>query len=137
MIDLKKLFDLKYIFDSNPGFNFKFTIPALIIFGLMMAAAIILSWRIKQKRLEKVKIGLIRLLATTGVFGLLLLFFRNQGIMFFSTRILWIILFLVFLFWLVRISWYILRVMPKEVRQEQKKNEFEKYLPRIKRGSSK
>lgn len=123
---------MQYLFNLNPGYQFKFAIPVLIIFALMIIVAILIRWRMKRQDRQdwqKIRANLVNLFLTTGIIGLILLFFRIEGISFFSARFWWVILLLVFLIWLIMIAWHGLKILPKELKKKKEEEEFRKYLP--------
>ena len=64
-----------------------------------------------------------------GFFGLALIFFRFEAIPYLGSRLMLLILFLVFLIWGILIIYYWLRIMPREIKKKKEKENFEKYLP--------
>ena len=128
--DLKKLFDTGYIFESAPSAEGLYKYLA-ILFGLFIifAFALIIKSKKQNEVLKKLYSKAINLLLLGGFFGLILVFFRWQGIPYLSSRLLLLVLFLIFLLWLLRIMWYKFKILPKEIEQYNKRKIFEKYLP--------
>lgn len=67
---------------------------------------------------------------TFGILGALLLFFALQEIPILSSRSLWALLTLGALIWGIAIFIFFLKVPREITRERQKKEEFEKYLPK-------
>ena len=80
---------------------------------------------------------MFNLLLTCGVIGLILVLFRYQQIPYFGNRLMYLLLFIVFIIWGGWILFYKMVVMPKEINKEKEKENFQKYLPRQKAGMSK
>lgn len=127
-IDFSKLSDKDYILQTSPDPTglYKYL---LIIFGLMFVAAFILIFKKPKEVYRKLYSKLIGLLLIVGLSGLALVFFRWQAIPYLNSRLLFVILVFIFLLWLSSIIYYYLLILPKEIKQKQKKENFEKYLP--------
>lgn len=132
MIDFKKLIQPSYILDSQPR-QFQFLLPAVIIFGAAVIASILIWIFLKTSKApykEKIKSAISNWLLWLGISGLILVFFRWQEIPYLSARILFEILFLVFLIWLGFILKYLIFNYKKDKDNFAERMRFEKYLPK-------
>jgi hypothetical protein len=132
--NLKNLLSFKYWFNLTPEPFLSFTLNALyIFFGALLIlglAARVVAGRMKQNAvLKKSYEKFYHLLATMGVFGLILLFFRQQQVVFLSAPFWLIIWLIVLLVWLAFVLRYVLVKAPKLREQMALKNELKKYLP--------
>jgi len=71
-----------------------------------------------------------RLLLITGLLAFLELFFVYEQVPILSMRLWFLILFILFVEWLVRLTVFAVHDYPKIKRQEEEKARFEKYLPK-------
>ncbi len=131
MIDFQRLIDFQYLLDPRPTYNFEFTWPVLIIFGIIFLAGIILATPIGKRFVWSNRIG--QWLRWLGFLGLVLLFFRYQGIPFLSIRIYYYVLVLAFLAWLSVIIRDLKQVKVKHSEEIKRQETYDKYLPRPKR----
>jgi len=133
-IDIKKLFDIGYIFEKVPDTSgaYKYLI---FLFGLMILLAV-LAWfgygRLKKKLplWEKMETRVFNIFFYIGITGLLLIFFRWQAIPFLGSRFFMILLALVFIIWGLYIIYFRLRVLPSKIADFEREKNFKKYLPR-------
>ena len=73
-----------------------------------------------------------RLLSTTGLLGLLFLFFTYEQLPLFGMRVWFFLLFVLFLVWLGRFVAYVAREYPQKRQLLEERRQIEKYLPRKK-----
>ncbi|MCL5406986.1 MAG: hypothetical protein M1429_00595 [Patescibacteria group bacterium] len=130
MINFEKFLTKSYIFEITPttvGF-YKYL---AIVFGLFILTALILI--VKSKRKEEIwknlYVKIINLLLFGGAFGLILIFFRYEGIPYLGSRLFLLILLLSLTFWTMTIVWYRFKILPYKIKEHQKRKAFEKYLP--------
>lgn len=128
-ISPSKLIDKSYILDIKPTPNGYYQYLG-IIFGLLLAAAIYLSLRKSGNSFQKLRRKFVNLFLTIGLIGLTLIFFRFEGIAYLGSRLMIVILMLVFVLWLGVICWYRYYILPKELKEKLEKEKFEKYLPK-------
>ena len=106
MPDFSKFISWNYWTDSFPGMNFEYLIPTLIIFALIILVGILIQVRYSKKRVDKKLFkqmsGVPGALYWFGGIGLLLTFFRYEGIQILSMRLFMLILFVAFVTWLIR-----------------------------------
>jgi phosphatidylserine synthase len=72
------------------------------------------------------------LLSTTGLLGLLFLFFTYEQLPLFGMRVWFLLLFVLFLALLVRFVIYVVREYPQKRHQLDERRQIEKYLPKKK-----
>lgn len=137
MIDIKKLFSLEYLLQPQPVADSVLVFALAIFFCLVIiASGIIWIWFWKRERHEPiyqfVRSRWVNYLFTLGFVGLILIFFRWQGIAYLSSRT-WLVLWLLIgLIWLVRIWRYLLKKFPEERRLYHERITRERYLPKAK-----
>lgn len=126
----KKLLEPGYIFEVSPSAEGLYRFLA-ILFGLMILLAFILIIKAKKQEeiFKKLYSKIINLLLFSGFFGLVLLFFRFEGIPYLGSRLLMLILFVVAFVWFLLICYYKFRILPREIENFKKQKIFEKYLP--------
>lgn len=137
-IDIKKLFDIGYIFEKTPDATgtYKYLV---FLFGFLILISVI-AWigygRLKKKLplWGKMQTKVFNLFFYIGMTGLLLIFFRWQAISYLGSRFFMILLASVFGIWGLYILYFRLKVLPKEIANLQSRKKFEKYLPRRQAG---
>lgn len=70
-----------------------------------------------------------RLMSWTGVLGLLFLFFSYEQIPLLGMRLWFLLLFVMFSLWLLKIALYVVRDYPGLRATQRERAQFEKYLP--------
>lgn len=133
---MDKLLTIKYWFNLAPGGwqDLRFFILGLAIFVVLMA--IIMKIIAKRKNFTGIKAGLVNRLIvcfiTVSFLELVLWFFREQRVPFFSARFWQLLLFLVMLTWLVFIIKRYFTRRPLEKEAQTKAIVYDKYLPKKK-----
>ncbi|MBI4175402.1 hypothetical protein HY523_02165 [Candidatus Berkelbacteria bacterium] len=136
-LDLTKLLNSRYLFARRPEPNSELLFTFAILFGLILISSGLL-WLYFSRReryepfLMRLRIRLVRWSFTTGFVGLLLIFFRWQGIPYLSSRfflLLWLVISTV---WFLTLITYLLKKFPRERTITQSHQLREKYLPRAK-----
>lgn len=128
--------DIKYWFNVRPvplG-------PSLVggifaFFGWFIIVTIILRVvAYGLKRQDPIKAGIFRriasLLATTGLLGLMFLFFSYEQLPFLGMRFWFLFLFLGFTAWLLRIALYVVRDYPALKHERAEQQRLRRYLPK-------
>lgn len=134
--NLIKFFKTDYLFDLRPAVHFETIRTLLFFFGLLLIIALILKFyqlvKPGNKFVHRLMSKYFSWLVVSGLSGLLLVWWRYEQIYFLAARfwlIIWPAGFLVWLFFILKFQW---RVVPKIKRNQQKKQTFEKYLPKKK-----
>jgi len=105
MFDFNVLKDLSFYFAARPSVgNFGFLVPLAILFGVMLILAIYLKvvygiYAKKKPYYNELGDRLFNWLATVSILGFLYIFFRYEGIMYLSARILLFALIIIFIYW--------------------------------------
>ena len=121
----------------RPIYSSKYIIMLLVI-SLMMIALGIATWFLMKNISKEIspynelKNKLTSLFATAGSIGLILSFFSWQAIPYLSSRILALILAIIFLIWSLLILIYIKRNLSWELKKFKQDERYKKYLPRAK-----
>ena len=129
------LLSLKFWFAVSPvplrAVSFKLLLGAFLAFILVGAIGKIIA---KNKRknfvMSRTASKLGRPFISTGIIGLILLFFESQRISFLSSRFWYVILSVWFIYAMVRFFQYIFIKLPREQGELEKKTRINKYLPR-------
>lgn len=129
-INFQKFLDKDYIFEPSPPPTGLYQYLA-VIFGLFLIAGVIIAAQTRRKEeiYKKLFVRIVSLFLFTGTSGLILVFFRYEGIPYLGSRLLLLVLLAVFIIWALLVVRYKFLILPKEIRQYQKKKIFEKYLP--------
>lgn len=140
LFDFHKFFNLRYLINPNPGSDFQFFLPMIIIFALMFALGVIIPffWKKKAKKITiyrdlqgKWRVSLIAF----SLIGIFLLAFRRQDIPYLSARILLFVLFISIIYWLVNFLVYLRKDFSRGLNDWQEQENKMKYLtPRHARG---
>ncbi len=126
----------QYWFNPNPvPLGPSLVSQILAFFGFFVVAAIALRvaahvFRKKDVLRADILKRFARLLAWTGVLGLLALFVAYEQVPFFGMRFWFLPIFALFLIWLGRIAWFVVRDHPLRRRMAEERTQMEKYLPK-------
>ncbi len=137
-LDLRKFFDPVYLFDKQPNPESKLFFGLAIVASFMIIASG-LVWLIyvrKERTLplySLVREPVVRWLFMGGFVGLILIFFRFEGIAYLSSRFLLFIWAAILVIWLGLILRYILKKFPKERSLYQEQSLRQRYLPKPKK----
>jgi nitrate/nitrite transporter NarK len=109
----------------------------LSFFAWFLIAAIVLrlaahGLRKKDALRAEILRRFARILSTTGLLGLLFLFFTYEQLPLFGMRLWFLLLFALFLVWLGRFVAYAVREYPQKRHQLDERRQLEKYLPKKK-----
>ena len=135
--DLTKLANLSYLIDQRPAPDSTLVLVLAILFALAIIGSGLLWFSLFRRErqypiLARVRERTVRFLFASGFVGLILVFFRWQGIPYFASRI-WLLLWIVVtIVWLVRLLMYLLKKFPKERKIENNRMLKERYLPKSK-----
>lgn len=137
-MNLKQFVESAEILKSEPTYNEQFILILTLISALMLAVGIIVWFVMKRisKKIppyQEIRNRISGLLITTGSIGLLLAFFSWQSIPYLSSRVLLLILFIIFAIWLLFILIYIQRNFSRELKKYEQAERYKKYLPRPKK----
>lgn len=137
MLDFSKLTSLAYLMERRPEPDSALILALAASFSafVLASAAVWVIWigRVRSfPPLGAVRTRLTRWLFVVGLVGLILIFFRWQGIPYFNSR-LWLLLWLVIAgIWGAEVIRYLLKKYPAERRLFVSRRHFERYLPRPK-----
>ena len=130
-IDPKKFLEISYIFEKTPPINSSLFYLA-IFFGLCCILGLffwIWSRRAPRPFWQKYRIKVANLFFYYGIIGLLLVLARWQGIPYLGSRFFMLLELLIFVIWGLSIIYFRLIILPKEIKEFERKTQFEKYLP--------
>ena len=129
-INLGKLLKSDYIFETSPSATGLYQYLAIVFAVLILAAfVLIIKARKKEEIFKPLYAKIINLLFFTAFSGLILIFFRWQGIPYLGSRLLLVVLLAVVFVWSMIIVWYKFKILPRKIEKYQKQKIFEKYLP--------
>lgn len=131
--------DIKYWFNPNPialgpslvgGMIFFF---AWFLVGAVVCAIGARMLRDRDMLKADITSRFVWLLLTTGLLGLMFLFFSYEQIPLFGMRFWFLVTFIVFIIWLTRIAIYIARDVPALRETQKQREQIERYLPKHKK----
>ncbi len=103
-------------------------------FGFCLISALVLRFLIYFFRRDVILVKIFkkfhRLFLTVGLIGFVILFFTYEQIIFLGSYFWYLILFLGSLVWFILVVVYLIKNIPKEKKELEKRKRFEKYLPR-------
>jgi len=135
-IQISKLFQVDYLLDTTPKSSGLYQY-LMLIFGLL-GLAVVFLWFLshgKQKLIKEFFKKIITLFTTTAILGIMFIFFRTQEISYLGSRLMLIVLVIMFIIWGGFILYFRIVVMPGKIKIQKEKEEFEKYIP--KKGNKK
>ncbi|HLB31999.1 MAG TPA: hypothetical protein VJL27_00405 [Patescibacteria group bacterium] len=137
-LDFTKLTQISYLTEQPPA-SVAYFWPIVIILAAALAVSLI-CWRLARRQPSKdvpqyyILINLTRWLSIPSLLGLILLFFRNQGIVYLSWRLWFVMLALVWLGAMVWLAGYAIFKYPKEIRTHNLRELKNKYIPQPKKS---
>lgn len=136
-MDFAKLFNTDYLFQIAPsaGFDLPMRIVLYFIFIAAIVIAVMAGKKIRHASgiMKKVWYKLQVWGWSSGIFGLLLVSFRELGAIYLSQRF-WLFMWILFIFlWLLYIVYYWKKVVPQKEAKKQESAEFDKWLPKKKK----
>lgn len=129
LLNLSFWFDVKPL-PIDPLIFWIFLIVCLAVLILGIVAYLLKTKKFKEKILARniwTKIGNWSI--SFGIIGLILVFLKQQRVLYLGMRIWFVFWLIIFFIWLVFILKYIFVEVPKVKKEREKKKEFEKYLP--------
>lgn len=136
-INFSKLVDLRYL-SETPSTTIQLFWPLIVVLAVSLVSAIIF-WRLarrqagRAKHVRKLFTSLAIWLGYPAIIGFVLLFFRNQGIIYLSWRLWSEILSIVWLGGIVGVIFHIILKFPKEKREYELHALKQKYIPQPKK----
>lgn len=129
-INFKKFLAKSYIFETTPPVTglYQYLVVVFILF-ILIAFILIVKSKKQAEIWKSLSAKIINLLMLGGACGLMFVFFRFEGIPYLGSRLFLFILFLGLIFWAITIVWYRYKIIPKKIKKQQKRKNFEKYLP--------
>lgn len=132
---MSSLFLLKFWFSLNPPPMRIFFSRALFLVFLFFTIVGLLSKFISTRKnlilaRQKIADKFSRPLLSTGLIGLLLLFFESERVIFLRSRFWFLLLAAWFVYSATRASQYIIKKLPQEEAEREKRARLEKYLPK-------
>ena len=136
-LDFTKLTKISYLTEQPPTGMAYFWLLIVALAGALLSALV--CWHLARRRPSKdtpsykILIFLARWLSLPSVLGLILLFFRNQGIMYLSWR-LWLVVFgVIWLGVIAAIIYRIIFIFPKTSKEYELRQIKQKYIPQPKK----
>ncbi len=138
-IHLTNLLQKDYIFEATPATEGLYLYLAILfgIFILFAIAVVVIYRKPKYPVYRHIRSQLFNLFLTTGIIGLIIIFCRFQQIAYLGSRLMFLLLILMFIIWGGWICIYRFIKVPKLIKKEQEKGKFEKYLPKADRPAKK
>lgn len=133
-MDFTKLFDLEYLFIRYPeaGFSWPMRIGLLVLFVGAILVALYTHKKFKQKLGASTKAWKrLQIWAwSSGLVGLLLMYFREVRALYISARFWLFLWLLIYVLWLIYVLLRWKKDVPDKESQEKRKQEYEKWLPK-------
>ncbi|OGD67017.1 hypothetical protein A3F08_03665 [Candidatus Berkelbacteria bacterium RIFCSPHIGHO2_12_FULL_36_9] len=134
---IKQIADSYSLLTATSPYNSRLLLVLTIIFSVFLIAGILTWMTMKSVASQKppfqeLRARLTTFLATIGGIGLVLTFFEWQTIPYLSSRLLILILIVIFLFWSYNFLRYIQRGFSWELAESERQERYKKYLPRSK-----
>ena len=131
------LFNPAYLFNPNPSYDMKFFVYLATLFGILIILGLVsfVSARRNKKRKHAAVLlsNVYNWLLTIGLGGMLLLFFRYEGIAMISMRFILLLWLLTFILWGIYILIFYKKGYKKMIKEYKEQIEKERYLKRKKR----
>ncbi|KKW33970.1 MAG: hypothetical protein UY81_C0082G0003 [Candidatus Giovannonibacteria bacterium GW2011_GWA2_53_7] len=129
---LQYFFNLSHLFSLRPqAMQLRAVLMLAVIFGLALAVGLV-AMVLKKKQRGLTVAGFNQLSSaglTMGISGLLYLFFAWQGVALLGSRF-WILVWVIItVIWSALIIRYFTVTIPKRIKENLKKQRFEKYIP--------
>lgn len=126
---------LKFWFSLNPlPMRIFFSRALFLVFLFFIIVGSLSKFIATRKNLtsarQKIADKLSRPFLSTGLIGLLLLFFESERVIFLRSRFWFLLLVIWFVYSLVRALQYIIKKLPQEQALREKRARLEKYLPK-------
>lgn len=129
-IQPNKFFLKSYLFEVQPNSEGLYWYLSIIFVVFILAALILIVVSKKKDKIFKILYAkIINLLIFAGLVGLGLIFLRYEGIPYLGSRLFLLILLLTVIIWSIAIAWYRWKILPQKIKEEKKRQAFEKYLP--------
>lgn len=126
---------IKHLFDPQPGTEFMFFLPTLLIFSIALAGGLFYRRFLKKNPDKTMRLIMKKVpgqLITIGLVGLLYIFARNQNLPYLSMSAIGIILLGILLFIIIKAIRLIKKVYPQMQTHHLRNNQSKKYLPKKK-----
>jgi hypothetical protein len=130
-----EFFSKTYLFDPTPTTESRLTLPLIVLFGVLLLLAIVS--RFVKGRWRNVSNRYYVAFLTIGIMGFLYIFARIEGLPWLGSRFAIFLVGLSFAIWITINSIWLIRFVPKRVKEESIESKYEKYLPKPKKGNRK
>jgi len=134
-MDFTTIFSKNFLFASSLDTKNQLTIPLLVIFGLMIILAVVIT--LQKAETKKIVGGFFIPLVSTGVLGLIYLFSRYESLPYFSSRFFLVLVVVMFLVWNIILLIRTIRFVPKHLSHKKIEDRYQKYLPKPKKIKNK
>ena len=129
--NIKIFFQPQYLFNPHPGYNMEL-MPYLLIFFVILVVLSVVSF-IFLKKSKKLPIAymwdsIYSWFLWVGIIGIILLFFRFEGIAYLSMRFLLLLWLIFFFLWGLYILWFGRKKYKEILKKFKNKKEKEKYF---------
>jgi len=135
LANIRIFFNPEYLFNPYPNYDMKFMPQLLGFFVILLALSIVSFIFLLRNRKRPIKIVLAYIynwLLWSGSVGLVLLFFRYEGVAFASMRFLLFMWILMFIGWGMYLIWFYKKKYKKILKEHKKEKEKEKYIKKKK-----
>jgi len=124
------IFSKSYLFDPTPPSESRLYLYLIVFFGVLILLTV---FNIFSKGLDKeIRKKQLYCYPTIGILGFIYLFARHEELLWLGSRLTLVIILLGFFIWVVYITVFSIRHIPKKNKNEKAQNRYEKYLPKRK-----
>lgn len=128
---LKEFFSKGYLFDPVPTSQSKMYVVLLVVFSLMIIAAILISFQ--KEEIKKIAKKFSAAFYTIGILGLVYLFSRYEGLPGLASRFFLLLILTLFVLWMTALLIWLSRVLPQHFESKKRDEKYYKYLPKAKK----
>ncbi len=129
--NIKIFFQPQYLFNPYPGYNMDL-MPTLLIFFVILVILSVVSFiflkKSKKQPIAYIWSSVYSWFLWVGIVGIVLLFFRFEGIAYLSMRFLLFLWLILFFFWGLYILWFGRKRYKKILKKQKEKKEKERYF---------
>lgn len=140
-MNFSKLFSPKYLFEIYPGSEFRYMIPLIVFFLILVVGSIYLEQWIKKnpdrKHIQSLLPGIVGRLRLLGLMGFIFLWVRYENLPYLSMRI-FLMAYLIYILWVISQAVYKMKkILPMLIDEGKIKKTEKNYLPQKKKNKKK
>jgi hypothetical protein len=125
-----QIFNSDFLFNSTPPPESRLYLPLIIFFGVLILLSI--GSRFLKGDLKRFSTGYYFNFLATGILGYIYLFGRYEGLAWIGSRLLLLLIFIIFTIWLLLDAFLLFLQLPAYVEEKDRESRYSKYLPKSK-----